>query len=325
MDASAGAATPPPSITGGAQGGSKLNQCGDSPATGYAESNTPQERAEICRQNAANMQPAIDTCPAADKKKSPDQKHKDPDCKKAKQLAEKSYKQAAGEADNNAQKRAICSEAKEKLKSKSEKWKECAETKRYTCATASGSFTDSNTPCAKIKPEDIEPASGTPGPEDKGRIHDSAGQKNPLVRERARFGQELEDKDLRDKLNSQIEKEVGSQGRDAQRAYIESVLNRTAAGGTGPKKGNPTLRDTITDKIYYPKRSLKQSSTYNGKYDDLIDEVIYQGTNTCQYCTGNASGSTGVGDKTVTIGGEKFGVEDYNYHRTWVKTMRSGY
>lgn len=171
----AGSETPAPSgsLTGEKSKLSmgKLTQCGDSKETGYASANTPKERAEICRQNAANMKAAIDTCPAADKKKSPDQKHKDPDCKAAKKLAEKSYKQAAGEADTNTQKQAICKEAKEKLKSKSEKWKECKEVKAFNCASASGGIGGkSKEKCAK--PQDIEPASGTPG--DKAPIHDSS-------------------------------------------------------------------------------------------------------------------------------------------------------
>lgn len=158
-----------------------------------------------------------------------------------------------------------------------------------------------------------------PGDEEGGNGKASAGEKDAspasndrpvqsLMEERARFIEELKDEAVAARLAAFTEAEVGSQGAQAQQAFIESIMNRAAARGQ-------TLAQTLSGS-YFPDttharaRRFANEKRLQEKYRHAIQSVL-DGSNVSGFATGNASGSVGFGGgpHTSTFGGEKFGIE----------------
>lgn len=126
--------------------------------------------------------------------------------------------------------------------------------------------------------------------------------------DRTTFEEELKDPKVRARLLSLTEAEVGSQGADAQQAFMETIFNRAKARGQ-------TLWQTMHGS-YFPASTHANTAARMGdprleaKYKDIYDRV-YGGSNITNGATGNASGSVGFGGgpETKRFGGEKFGVE----------------
>ncbi|NDE89868.1 MAG: hypothetical protein EB059_01820 [Alphaproteobacteria bacterium] len=106
---------------------------------------------------------------------------------------------------------------------------------------------------------------------------------------------------------ARMEKEVGSEGPDAQRAWAESVINRCIAR-------KHTLAYELSNHenyAYWPKHQSQPGLSDNQGFMNIILTVIKQGTNLSNNATGNASGNVGFGGgyQTSTHGSERFGVE----------------
>ncbi|HRQ60815.1 MAG TPA: hypothetical protein PLO23_04795 [Alphaproteobacteria bacterium] len=136
-------------------------------------------------------------------------------------------------------------------------------------------------------------------------------QNNCLAKAREPWAKELNNSCVAAFFDYQISKEVGSQGRAAQVAYIETVMNR-ATSRVGRYARYTSFWSTTNDPKFYPGVSLnygnKVDCNRSRKYDALVQYVL-KGSNTCKYATGNASESVGVGKQTCTFGGERFGIE----------------
>jgi hypothetical protein len=145
---------------------------------------------------------------------------------------------------------------------------------------------------------DFQPPPGDPG----------------LAQIRASYAHELNDPELIGRVYSLTHREVGSQGPEAQQAFLETVFNRAAARGK-------TLRETVSDPHYYPGVSLRPASLSPEEFDryqQLALNVAQGGSNISGYATGNASGRVGFagGPQTFRAGGERFGIEGPDRH--WV-------
>lgn len=140
--------------------------------------------------------------------------------------------------------------------------------------------------------------------------------------DRSAFFPQLSDPTTMQEFAGRMNTEVGSQGRQAQVAWAESIFNRAAARGQ-------TLRQAVTGS-YYPTLTPTRSS--NPAFHQIINEVARQGTNTTNGATGNASGTVGFGrgsarrlsngqlwapGQTAAFGGERFGVEADARDRKW--------
>ncbi len=129
-----------------------------------------------------------------------------------------------------------------------------------------------------------------------------------LAADRQKFADELKDPEVAARLAAYVEAEVGGQGEKAQRAFIESIMNRADARGQ-------TLRKTL-DGSYFPRETHERARRYSRdpriqeKHKKAIEAVL-GGSNTSGYATGNASGSVGFagGPRTSSYGGENFGIE----------------
>lgn len=318
----------------------KGGKCGYDTVVGYDEAATPADKAKVCELHADGYLSGVQKCSEELKQREPRDRAKGPkgdeSCRQVSEDAEGAYRQASKDADDPAKKAAICAKAKKELNSKlrgfdcggadSKSDPAMAEKKpdegkapiheasqgtpRVNCMNARGGFSDGHGSCS----------------EEKAPIHGSESP-NALAKARERYAEELKNNPkTRDLLNYQINKEVGSQGEKAQRAYIESVMNRAAAGGTGKTRSN-NLGDIISDSSYYPKANRQLPSGHtatSGRYDALINDVISSGSNTCNYCTGASSGGWGGGTVVYSSNGENFKIEDYGFHRTWVNSMKRG-
>lgn len=109
--------------------------------------------------------------------------------------------------------------------------------------------------------------------------------------------------------------EVGGQGDNAKQAFMESVVNRADA----EKK---TITQVIMGKEgggskYFPRitheRGKKELSESEREQYASLGGKVEGGSNICNYCTGNASGSVGFagGPMTAGHGGEKYGIEGW--------------
>jgi hypothetical protein len=137
---------------------------------------------------------------------------------------------------------------------------------------------------------------------------------------RTRYVQEMQDNpDLRRKLMASMNAEVGSQGPDAQRAYLETVMNRASAR-------NKSLDFTISPQShYYPKTTTdKLGATFSieqqAKFNPLIDSVL-QGSNLTSYATGNDSGQVHSGGAPIHFQsqGERFVLEKVGADQKWAQ------
>jgi hypothetical protein len=140
----------------------------------------------------------------------------------------------------------------------------------------------------------------------------ATGYSPTLSEVRAGFSQELKDPAIRDRFYSYTYAETGSQGREAQQAFMEETLNRAAARGQ-------TLKQTLGGR-YFPPRTHRigaqtPSEDIRNAYAPILTDVM-GGSNTISYGTGNASGTVGFGKggyQTAAFGPagqqERYGVE----------------
>jgi hypothetical protein len=133
---------------------------------------------------------------------------------------------------------------------------------------------------------------------------------------RSRFAEELKDPNISYGLFSLTHNEVGNQGPEAQKAFMETVFNRAYAR-------KRTLAQTIFDRRYYPGISFTPSNVSEQRLEDfhgLVSDVV-SGSNISNYATGNASGTVGFagGPQTFSSGGERFGIEGLD--RGWNKNL----
>lgn len=138
--------------------------------------------------------------------------------------------------------------------------------------------------------------------------------------DRSSFASELDDPKVRSRLLALTEAEVGSQGPEAQQAFMETIFNRAAAR-------KQSLWDTMHGS-YFPDITHERTASKTGdpslerKYGDIYKSV-YGGSNIANYATGNASGTVGFagGPKTAEFNGERFGIEGSD--KTWAESARS--
>ena len=136
---------------------------------------------------------------------------------------------------------------------------------------------------------------------------------------RSSFDAELANPAVRARLLAITNAEVGSQGPQAQQAFMETVFNRASARGQ-------TLDQTLRGS-YFPKTTYNAADRVMGspametKYADMLAKVR-GGSNISNYATGNASGTVGFagGPQTFAAGGERFGIEGPD--RKWAERMR---
>src|SRR5262245_9593658 len=118
----------------------------------------------------------------------------------------------------------------------------------------------------------------------------------------------LQDPKEREVLYRYTRAEVGGQSREAKQALMESVVHRADAEGK-------TVSGLIMGKggggsKYYPliTHSRAQKKVEGDDKTDyaIIADKVADGSNICNYCTGNASGSVGFagGPLTARHGGE---------------------
>ena len=140
------------------------------------------------------------------------------------------------------------------------------------------------------------------------RLDGAEGGLQGLAADRAKFAGELQDPAIKARLFSLTHKEVGSQGPEAQQAFMETVFNRASARGQ-------TL-DRTMQRGYYPAVSMKHVP--GADYSSTLD-AVRGGSNVSNFATGNASGSVGFGGgpQTFKSRGERFGIEGDNRDRKW--------
>jgi hypothetical protein len=142
----------------------------------------------------------------------------------------------------------------------------------------------------------------------------SVNEAGRIADARAVFADELSKPAIRDRLMALTHKEVGSQGRQAQNALIETVINRAAA--------RKQSLDQTMRLGYYPNMGNTNalSEEQRQQYGPMIDEAI-GGANISNYATGNASKKVDVGAETFESQGERFGVEERD--RAWADQKRA--
>lgn len=136
---------------------------------------------------------------------------------------------------------------------------------------------------------------------------------------RSSFDAELANPAVRARLLAMTNAEVGSQGPQAQQAFMETVFNRASSRGQ-------TLDQTLRGS-YFPKTTYDAADRVMGspametKYADMLAKVR-GGSNISNYATGNASGTVGFagGPQTFAANGERFGIEGPD--RKWAERMR---
>lgn len=141
-----------------------------------------------------------------------------------------------------------------------------------------------------------------------------------LAQARMPYQQELQDPAVAARLLAITHAEVGGQGPDAQRAFMESVLNRAAARGQ-------TLAKTLSGS-YFPEVTYQRAAAVSGNakklaaYEPALRDVM-AGSNVSNFATGNASGSVGFagGPRVSSYNGENFGIEGSD--AKWSERMRA--
>ena len=144
-----------------------------------------------------------------------------------------------------------------------------------------------------------------------------AAQGGHLADTRQRFGDELKDPSVRERMMRLTEAEVGGQGPKAAQAFAESVMNRAAARG-----------QTLTEAMgshYFPAGSRRGTEpTARDTYGNALDQAL-GGSNISGFATGNASGKVGFGGGPQTYApgtGERFGIEAQDFN--WATRMAEG-
>lgn len=153
---------------------------------------------------------------------------------------------------------------------------------------------------------------------------EQAPEAKPGTIDRSRFDDQLKDPRVMAAFAGRLHSEVGSQGPAAHLAFAEKVMNRAMAR-------NQTLMQALTGS-YYPTHHPGRSN--NPKYIEAITKAWKEGTDTTLGATGNASGKVGFGkagghydkqghwvspNQTVRINGERFGYEQVDINRGWLK------
>ena len=149
----------------------------------------------------------------------------------------------------------------------------------------------------------------------------------PVKIDRSRFASEMTDPNVRDTFEILINAEVGSQGREAQTAFVETVFNRAVFQ-------NETINQIITNERYYQpyqdgafERAKKRiTKTLRKDYSRIIDHVLNNGSNITNVASHNASGEVAknavtkydaVPESLVVFGGETF------YYKTFEVDKRN--
>ena len=142
--------------------------------------------------------------------------------------------------------------------------------------------------------------------------------------DRSQFDAQLQDPRVMAAFAGRMSSEVGSQGPAAQLAFAEEVMNRAMAR-------NQTLMQALTGS-YYPTHN--PGSSHNPALVDAVTKAWKEGTDTIYGATGNASGRVGFGvpgghydashhwvspNQTVNINGERFGYEQVDISKGWLK------
>jgi hypothetical protein len=117
---------------------------------------------------------------------------------------------------------------------------------------------------------------------------------------------ELQNPHVRDWLMAYTKAEVGSQGKEAQTAFMESVLNRAAARGT-------SIQTQLAGR-YYPAVTHMRANEPLTRADRANYAPILAAlptSNISNFSTGNASGKVGFnkGGPETSFGGERFAIE----------------
>ncbi|MBS1999490.1 MAG: hypothetical protein JSS86_24350 [Cyanobacteria bacterium SZAS LIN-2] len=146
--------------------------------------------------------------------------------------------------------------------------------------------------------------------------------------DRSQFDAQLNDPRVMAAFAGRMRSEVGSQGREAQVAFAEEVMNRAASR-------NQTLMQALSGR-YYP--TSHPGSSNNPEYISAITKAWKEGTDTTHGATGNASGRVGFGvaggrrdangqwvspNQTVAFGGERFGHEQVDINKGWLAKYES--
>ncbi|ABS68871.1 hypothetical protein Xaut_3643 [Xanthobacter versatilis] len=139
---------------------------------------------------------------------------------------------------------------------------------------------------------------------------------------RKQFAEELNDPAVAARLAAYAEAEVGSQGAEAQQAFIESIMNRAAA------RGQSIAQVLSSSSSYFPRSThnraaqLMNNPRIAAKYQGIVAAVL-GGSNISLFATGNASDGVGFGGgpRTKSYGGEDFGIEKPDM--PWVKRMQA--
>ena len=105
------------------------------------------------------------------------------------------------------------------------------------------------------------------------------------------YADQLRDPAVREKLFRYVQAETGSQGPEAQQAFMEETLNR---GLARPGKGGPSITGTLTGS-YYPKDTHDRAGgawtldeDTRNKYAPMLEDVL-SGSNLIAFGTGNAA------------------------------------
>jgi hypothetical protein len=139
----------------------------------------------------------------------------------------------------------------------------------------------------------------------------AGGDTSPSLQKlREGVGKQLENPETRRLLMASTAAEVGGQGKQAEQAYMESVVNRSIATGT-------PLSSLLRSK-YYPKSTTDKlgrtfSANQQAGYNETIGSVL-GGSNVSSLATGNESGRVRSGGAQVTFNprtGERFVAENW--------------
>ena len=126
----------------------------------------------------------------------------------------------------------------------------------------------------------------------------AGGWSSALADERAaRFGKELKDPRVRDRIMAYTHAETGDNGPEAQQAFMESIFNRASAR-------NQTLAKTLSGG-YFPPATHNKAARGVGEetrnsYAPILEDVV-GGSNLSVLATGNASGGVGFGGGPTTF------------------------
>jgi len=130
---------------------------------------------------------------------------------------------------------------------------------------------------------------------------------------RARFIDQLADPRVRDRLFRYTYAEVGTQGPEAQQAFMETILNRALAQN---KSVWDILRGSYFPPVTHSTAAQGIGPNTRASYEPILQNVM-AGSNISNFATGNASIDPktgkwvgfGGGPVTASYGGERYGIE----------------